>query len=146
MKARVFVLLAAIAGAASLWLPWQVWDSETAYGGWTMQGAAVSFGAFAIAAACGAYRPLWYIRIALFLAGMIAVIPTARAIGIVLRASRQLAASGLAAERAEAPLVHPGTGAWLALGASLALVLGAFVWKRRKPGESAPLPKAKLVS
>ncbi len=145
MKLRLFVLVAALGGAASTWLPWRILD-QTIRDGW-QAGGALSFGAFCIAVVCGAYRPVWFVRIALFVLGMLALVGAAKTVGEIGAIQRELATSFEAGARREASLYRVGTGAWLTLAASLGLIFSAFLWKLPKPGpKTAPLPKATIVS
>lgn len=141
---RAFVLVLAIGGAAATFLPWQIWG-DTVYDGWHVPRGGVSFGAFVAAALCGAYRPLWYVKIALFVIGMVAIGCAARSIGEIGQAQRALASALDVASRKEAASLRVGLGAWVVVAASLGLVISAFVWKRPKPGQAAPLPKATVV-
>ena len=145
MALRMFVLLTAIGGAASTWLPWRIMD-QTILDGWHASGA-LSFGAFCIAALCGAYRPVWFVRVALFVLGMIALVGAAKTVGEIGAIQRELATS-FDTPRREAELYRVGTGAWLTLAASLGLIFSAFLWKRPKPGAVTPakLPRATIVS
>ena len=144
MALRVFVLIAAVGGALSTWLPWRIMD-HTVRDGW-QAGGVVSFGAFCIAVLCGAYRPVWFVRIALFVLGMVAIIGAAKTVGEIGAIQRGLATSSEAAARREVALYRVGTGAWLVIPASIGLIFSAFLWKLPKPGARvAPLPKARLV-
>ena len=140
---RVFVLLAALGGAAATFLPWQI-IGRTVHDGWHSTGT-ISFVAFVIALACAAYKPMWYVRVALFVLAMVALSGAVKTIGEIGYIQKTLSRSLDAASRREAALYNIGTGAWLAVAASLGLVFGAFLWKRPKPGMAAALPKAKLV-
>ncbi len=143
MGMRVVVLLAALGGAAATFLPWQI-IGGTVRDGWSSTGT-ISFVAFAIALACAAYKPMWYVRVALFVLAMIALAGAVKTIGEIGYIQKTLSRSLDAASRREAALYKIGTGAWLAVAAALGLVFGAFLWKRPKPGMAAALPKARLV-
>lgn len=140
MKLRVFVLIAALGGAAATWLPWKIIDSQIR-DGWHASGT-LSFGAFLLAAACGAYRPVWFVRIALFVLGMAALGAAAKTVGEIGSIQKLLRASADSASRRDADAIRVGTGAWLALAGSFGLILSAFLWKLPKPGAPAALPKA----
>lgn len=146
MTLRVFVLITAIGGAISTWLPWRIMD-QTIRDGWHASGS-LSFGAFCIAVLCGVYRPVWFVRIALFVLGMVALVGAAKTVGEIGAIQRELATSFDTAARREAALYRVGTGAWLTLAASIGLIFSAFLWKLPKPGavKTTPLPKATVVS
>lgn len=139
MKLRVFVLIAALGGAAATWLPWKIIDPQI-HDGWHASGT-LSFGAFLIAAACSAYRPVWFVRIALFVLGMAALGAAAKTVGEIGTIQRMLASADSASRR-DADAIRVGTGAWLALAGSFGLILSAFLWKLPKPGVPVALPKA----
>ena len=144
MTARVFVLIASIGGAAATFLPWQI-DDRVIYDGWHASGTA-SFGAFLAAALCGAYRPVWFVRVALFFLGMVALGAAAKTVGEVGSIQRMLSSSFDAEGRRQAALHRVGTGAWLAIAAGIVLVFSAFLWKRPRPGaKPVELPKATVV-
>lgn len=143
MTARVFVLVASLGGVAATFLPWQI-ANGVVYDGWHASGA-LSFGACLVAALCGAYKPLWFVRIALFVLGMMALVAAAKTVGEIGSIQRVLAMSFDAEARKSADLYRVGTGAWLVIAAGIVLVFSAFLWKRPRPGVAAPLPKATLV-
>ena len=115
MALRVFVLIAAVGGALSTWLPWRIMD-HTVRDGW-QAGGVVSFGAFCIAVLCGAYRPVWFVRIALFVLGMVAIIGAAKTVGEIGAIQRGLATSSEAAGRRAGALYRVGTGGGVGIGA-----------------------------
>ncbi len=144
MTVRVFVLIAAIGGALATFLPWQIAD-RVVYDGWHASGA-VSFGACLVAAACGSYKPVWFVKVALFLLGMVALAAAAKTVGEIGSIQRLMSSSFDAETRREAALYRVGTGAWLVIAAGIVLVFSAFLWKRPKPGGPPPtLPRATVV-
>jgi len=60
MKVRVFLLLAAIAGALATWLPWQHLGKDELTG-WNV-GGTLSFVAFVLAGLCTGFRPTWPLK------------------------------------------------------------------------------------
>jgi hypothetical protein len=145
VNGRFVILAAAVAGIAATFLPWDAFDRHsvdgTASHGW------ISFGAFVVAAACAMYRPSWWIRGVLIVTAGVAVAAA------MIKIRQQGLFVDLYASSPDVELrkltiqIRPGHGVHLVIGASLLLVLGALMWRPRRPGEQPPpqLPRATIL-
>ncbi len=145
MGIRLFVLAAAIGGAAATFLPWEHYGAN-AISGWNAHGT-FSFVAFCVALLAAATKPHWYVRLALVITGVVAIGVAATAIGRVGAIHKELATSFDPGSRREASLYRVGTGAWIVIASALGIIFSAFLWKRPRPGAVTPadLPRATVV-
>lgn len=140
---RYVILAAAGAGAASTFLPWEHYGSQVV-DGWHANGA-VGFVACCLAFVAAITRPQWYVRLAITVAGIVALCVAASAVGRVGAIHKELAMSFDATARREAALYRVGTGAWLVIASSVMLILSGLVWRLPRPGAAAELPRARVV-